>query len=87
MGLCSSCQCCRLRILPSRLAVPTIAGAPSGLLVSRSATRGTRVFRLRRDDELLRLMLLGACRQWLSSCMGACWAGEAAGAACAHSCC
>lgn len=37
------------------------AGAPSGLLVSRSATRGTRVFRLCRDDELLRLMLLGEC--------------------------
>jgi hypothetical protein len=37
----------------------TAAGTPSGLLVSRSATKGTRVFRMQRDDELLRLMLLG----------------------------
>lgn len=36
------------------------AGTPSCLLVSRSATRGTRVFRLARDAELQRLMLLGA---------------------------
>lgn len=35
------------------------AGTRSGLLVSRSATKGMRVFRMQRDDELLRLMLLG----------------------------
>lgn len=46
-----------------------IAGTPSGLLVSRSATKGTRVFRLRRDDELLRLMLLGG------SCFFCCFPG------------
>ncbi|PRW39169.1 Restriction endonuclease type II-like [Chlorella sorokiniana] len=40
------------------------AGTPSGLLVSRSATKGTRVFRLHRDDELLCLMLLVISRLW-----------------------
>jgi radial spoke head protein 9 len=40
-------------------AVCLVAGTLSGLLVSRSATKGTRVFRMQRDDELLRLMLLG----------------------------
>lgn len=33
------------------------AGTSSGLLVSRSATKGIRVFRMRRDDEYVRLML------------------------------
>lgn len=35
------------------------AGTLSGLLVSRSATKGTRIFRMHRDDELLRMMLQG----------------------------
>ncbi|EFN52793.1 hypothetical protein CHLNCDRAFT_138438 [Chlorella variabilis] len=40
------------------------AGTRSGLLVSRSATKGMRVFRMQRDDELLRLMLLVISRLW-----------------------
>ena len=44
------------------------AGTASALLVSRSATKGTRVYRLRRDDELLRLMLLVISRLWLQHC-------------------
>lgn len=70
---------------PSPASLPAIAGTPSGLLVSRSATRGTRVFRLRRDDELLRLMLLGGCRcrcRWLER--AAQWLGGLAGARRAH---
>ena len=42
----------------------TAAGTASGLLVSRSAAKGTRVFRVQRDDELLRLMLLG---EWVAA--------------------
>lgn len=41
------------------------AGTPSGLLVSRSATKGTRIFRVQRDDELLRLMLTVISRLWV----------------------
>lgn len=35
------------------------AGTRSGLLVSRSATKGLRIFRMLRDDELLHMMLQG----------------------------
>lgn len=41
------------------------AGTLSGLLVSRSATKGTRIFRMHRDDELLRMMLQVISRLWV----------------------
>ncbi|KAL4440108.1 hypothetical protein ABPG75_003109 [Micractinium tetrahymenae] len=41
------------------------AGTPSGLLVSRSATKGTRIFRMHRDDQLLRMMLQVLSRLWV----------------------
>ncbi|PSC73441.1 Restriction endonuclease type II-like [Micractinium conductrix] len=41
------------------------ADTPSGLLISRSATKGARIFRMRRDDELLRCMLQVISRLWV----------------------
>ncbi|KAL4438693.1 hypothetical protein ABPG77_006297 [Micractinium sp. CCAP 211/92] len=41
------------------------AGTQTGLLVSRSATKGTRIFRMHRDDELLRRMLQVISRLWV----------------------
>eukprot|EP00887_Chlorella_sp_A99_P000528 scaffold17.g528.t1 len=40
------------------------AGTRSGLLVSRSATKGIRVFRMPRDDAYVRLMLAVLARLW-----------------------
>ena len=56
-------------------------GTASVLLVSRSATKGTRMFRLRRDDALLQSMLRGE-RAGVCLGRGCVWGGGVFGRGC-----
>lgn len=52
-------------VLPPLPCLHCLAGTRSGLLVSRSATKGLQVFRMPRDDAYLELLLRTLSRVWV----------------------